>query len=315
MGFEMMPLTDDNMLDTSLDFSGGPHKLDKDPLYKSCCDNREQGNNLVKESKYEEAIGRYSELIIKSRTLENETDIIWTDDTREQVRLLRATTYLNLSLCFTKLQQWQHASNTATRALQGDKDPPNPKENVLPADKKAKALFRRATAQCEGFGNFDKAHADLKQAREFAPDDKAIEMMFRKCDIAVKKTSKTADRKMAGFLKKEAASDKGLFDDSLRKDYDTEGPKLPSEPVKVRDGLYLVPKQEDADAFKKTINPEDGEGINFEELSREIAELKDERPEIYQEIREKVKLQLESETRDAEKWQAESDAAAAAEGA
>merc|ERR1719343_1842359 len=193
----MTPLTTDNMLDTSLDFKGGMHKVDKDPLFKSCNENREQGNQLVKDAKYEQAVASYSELIVKLRTLEEEQDIIWDDDARTQVRLLRATTYLNLSLCFLKLEQWTHASNTATRAIQGDKDPPVPAENVLPADKKAKAYFRRATAQCEGFGNFDKTLEDLRKAKELAPDDTAINTMLRKAEIAVKKTTKAADRKMA----------------------------------------------------------------------------------------------------------------------
>ena len=59
------------------------------------------------------------------------------------------------SLCFLKLKQWQHSVNTATRALQGDKDPVDPKENVLPPEKKAKALFRRALAQKDAWHGED----------------------------------------------------------------------------------------------------------------------------------------------------------------
>merc|ERR1719387_2994671 len=192
LGFELKPLNESGGLDTSGDFFGGPHPVEEDSLYKMALENREGGNKLVKEGQYEPAIGRYSEMIMQTRSLANEDDVVWTDAGRELVRSLRAAAYLNLSLCFLKTEQFQHASNTATRALQGDKEPPVPAENVLPADKKAKALFRRATAQCEGFGNFDKTLVDLRKAKELAPDDKAIEQMLRKCEVAVRKTTKAA---------------------------------------------------------------------------------------------------------------------------
>jgi len=230
------------------------------------------------------------------------------------VYMARNLAYLNLSLCFLKQQQWLHASNTATRAIQGDKEPPVKEEDVLPNDKKAKALYRRATAHCEGFGNFDKAREDLKKAREYAPEDKAIENMLRKCDFAVKKTEKTADKKMNGFLKKEA--DKGsLFDESLRK-YNTEGPKLPTEPVKYKDGLFIVPKKEESsvtDAEQKAgltselIEAAKNGDVDFDEVSREINELRERDPAGYEELREKIQASLVKEQEEigkAEKQQA-----------
>merc|ERR1719335_1984464 len=69
------------------------------------------------------------------RALENEPGVEWTDAGHEAVHQLRAAAYLNLSLCFLKTQQWTHASNTATRAMQGDKEPPDPKHDVLSAEK------------------------------------------------------------------------------------------------------------------------------------------------------------------------------------
>eukprot|EP00927_Polykrikos_kofoidii_P020616 TRINITY_DN19824_c0_g1_i1.p1 TRINITY_DN19824_c0_g1~~TRINITY_DN19824_c0_g1_i1.p1 ORF type:complete len:375 (-),score=110.20 TRINITY_DN19824_c0_g1_i1:33-1073(-) len=327
MGFQMQPLTTDGGLDTSLDFRGGRHSWKRDPLYKMSCENREKGNDLVKEAKYEQAIAQYSELIMKTRSLENEEDVTWEDDGKEQVRLLRATAYLNLSLCFLKLEQWTHASNTATRAIQGDKEPPEPNENVLPADKKAKALFRRATAQCEGFGNFDKALEDLRKAKELTPEDKGIEQMLRKCVIAVKKTEKAADKKMAGFLGKADKSGDGIFDEASRQ-RDTEAPKL-TETKKLQDGLWLVPQDKEqaaqaaavgGDAASTAITVSDGAGgeekIDFDEVSREIREMKEEKPELYEEVRQKIATVLkdhaeavkEEETKVGEEEKKEGDA-------
>jgi hypothetical protein len=66
---------------------------------------------------------------------------------RKNLFFFQIQNHLPRSLCFLKLKQWQHSVNTATRAIQGDKDPADPLENVLPPEKKAKALFRRALAQ------------------------------------------------------------------------------------------------------------------------------------------------------------------------
>ena len=170
VGFQLTPLGPDDDL-TAHDFKGGPHPVEKDPIFKLCTENREKGNKLVQDSKFEEAIARYSEMIMQSRALEGEEDVEWTEEGRDAVRHLRAAAYLNLSLCFLRLKQYQHCVNTATRALQGDKDPPDPKENVLAPEKKAKALFRRACAQKEGFDKLEEASKDLKKALEYVPED------------------------------------------------------------------------------------------------------------------------------------------------
>ena len=39
------------------------------------------------------------------------------------VRTLIHTAFLNLSLCFLKTNEYQHARNCATRAMEGDKEP------------------------------------------------------------------------------------------------------------------------------------------------------------------------------------------------
>jgi len=305
LGFEVRPLTTEGGLDTSLDNTGVMHSLEHDMLYKMAMENREGGNKMVQEGQHEQAIGRYSELIMQLRSLENEQDVKWDDAARLKVRELRATAYLNLSLCFLKLEQWTHATNTATRALQGDKDPADPKDAVLPPEKRAKALFRRAQAQCEGFGNFDRALEDLRKALEYTPQDKAVEQMMKKCDLAVRKTSKAADRKMAGFLKKEDASGEGLFDDSLRPSPDAvEKPKELKEPIKLKEGLWVAPKAEAHKEAEKAA--ENDEEINVENLGREIAEIREEDPALYEEMRQKVQQRIEEMVEEKEKEAAES---------
>mmetsp|Transcript_36483 Transcript_36483/g.58823 ORF Transcript_36483/g.58823 Transcript_36483/m.58823 type:complete len:322 (+) Transcript_36483:21-986(+) len=284
LGFQITPLLEHGGLDSSGDFKGGPHPVEDDPLFRLCTENRDGGNKLVQEGRHEEAVGRYSELIMQSRALENETDILWTEEGRIQVRQLRAAAYLNLSLCFLKLKQWTHAVNTATRAMQGDKDPADPKEDVLAPEKKAKALFRRAQAQRDGFAKMDEAVKDLKKAAEYAPEDKAVQQELRLTMLALKKSAEASDKKLAGFLNRDKKVQRGdgIFSDADR-DRDTSGPQLPKEPVKVSDGLWVVPKGEE-DEEKKATEDE----IDFEELSREISEMKEERPEAFAELQVKM---------------------------
>lgn len=296
----MRPLTSEGGLDASLDNRGILHSIEHDMLYKLASENREAGNKLVGESQFEQAVGRYSEAIMQLRSLESETDVRWDDAARLKVRELRAAAYLNLSLCFVKTAQWAHALNAATRALQGDKTVPDPADAVLPAEKRAKALFRRAQAHCEGVGNFDKARDDLRKALEYTPDDKAVQQMLRKCEYAVKKTSKAADKKMAGFLKKSTEDGEGLFDDSLRPPAEAPPkPKQPAEPVKLKDGLWVLPEGQQPEA-PRAEKPDGEKAVDYEDLGREIAEMKEENPELFEQIRERVKKMAEQQAEELE---------------
>mmetsp|Transcript_87632 Transcript_87632/g.155091 ORF Transcript_87632/g.155091 Transcript_87632/m.155091 type:complete len:397 (+) Transcript_87632:81-1271(+) len=355
LGFQVTPLTTDGQLDTSGDFTGGPHPAVNDTLYKLACENRDLGNKKVKDGDYQGAIAQYSEMIMQTRALDNEVGIEWTDDDRKTVRLLRAAAYLNLSLCFLKSQQWTHAINTATRAMQGDKEPPVPEEDVLAPEKKAKALFRRAQAHCEGFGNFDKARDDLKAALKHSPEDKAVQQELKKVEIAVAKVQKKADKKMSGFLSssKQAKSGEGIFDDSLRpSDEPDEKPKPVPEVKKLKEGLWWMPKDEsqaqaeeqgalsmkgarvkilasgrkasieefhstaekpykveyrdDADPCFDWVEQKDFELdadeaehnsnlINYEEIGREVMEMREDNPELYKETKKMLKKLLEDE--------------------
>lgn len=286
------------------EFPVGEHVLERNPLWTMATDNRENGNNAVKEGKYDQAISRYSELIMQLRSVESSNDVKWNDDSRLKVRQLRAAAYLNLSLCFLKGQQWTHASNTATRALVGDKEPPDARDDVLEPEKKAKALFRRATAQCE-FGNFDKARDDLKKAVEYTPNDKGIQQMLQKCDYAVKKVEKKADKKIAGFLNKAVKEgDGGLFDDSLRPseklaDVHVNKDKPAEKLVKMRDGLWVKPDDLARAWGSQNVAPapdeeeDDNRPVDYEQLTHEIAQMKHENPQQYYELQEKMKLILD----------------------
>jgi len=302
MGFTLTPLTADGKLDTSGDDKGGNHPVEEDTLYKMSLENREGGNKLIQSGDYESAVARYSELIMQTRALEQETNVEWTDHGRDLVRQLRAVAYLNLSLCFLKTKQWTHAINTATRALQGDKDPADPKEDVLPKDKKAKALFRRAQAHREGSSDLEKARQDLQLALDMTPEDKNLQQELRRVERDLSQAQKAADKKMAGFLSsgKRVESGEGIFTEDLRPDPSSlKAPEL-KEPMKLSEGLYLVPKDEKEEAAQEAADSGDGPAIDYEDLGREIAEMKEEKPELFKQVQARMQQLVEENVAAAE---------------
>ena len=54
------------------------------------------------------------------------------------------------------------------------------------AEKKAKALFRRAQAQRDGHNNSEEALKDLRKALKLAPDDKAIQQAVKILELECK---------------------------------------------------------------------------------------------------------------------------------
>eukprot|EP00397_Hematodinium_sp_SG-2012_P056308 GEMP01069358.1.p1 GENE.GEMP01069358.1~~GEMP01069358.1.p1 ORF type:complete len:234 (+),score=65.26 GEMP01069358.1:196-897(+) len=112
-------------------------------------ENKKLGNRLVLDGRYEEAVGKYSELIMQTREMQKEGEggVVWKSEDKRTVRILVATAYLNLAQCFLKTEKYEHCINCATRALQGDEDPPNPEHDVLEPNQKAKAHYRRAMAR------------------------------------------------------------------------------------------------------------------------------------------------------------------------
>ena len=154
--------------DVALGGKGAARCLERDMFYTLALDSRERGNKVVLESKYRVAIGHHSETILQFRPLVTETDCMWDDAACLMVRELSATAYLNLSLCSSRRSG---GLTPCTRQLtqKGDSRPPDPRDATLPSVKGAKALFRRALAQYEGFGNVGKAREDLRRALGDAP--------------------------------------------------------------------------------------------------------------------------------------------------
>jgi len=128
--------------------------------------------------------------------------------TYKEIREMISSCYLNLSLCFLKTNQWQHAYNSSHRALVGDEDPPNKLHDVLTDAQKAKSLYRK----CQAGENLDTVTndsiaVDLKKAAKFAPNDSDIKKMLVRIEKEIKNAQKKADKKLGGFLKNKRLND------------------------------------------------------------------------------------------------------------
>ena len=153
--------------------------------YRKALEHRDEGNKLVQAQQYEHAIELYAGAV----------DLLSVYDV--SVRELQAAVRLNLSLCSLKLERWAPAVNAATHAMQGERRAHATNEDAMPPARKAKALFRRATAY-EGLRCFDKARGDLSQARLLAPDDASIVKLLRRCDSAAALHAADADSAAVG---------------------------------------------------------------------------------------------------------------------
>mmetsp|Transcript_16084 Transcript_16084/g.40910 ORF Transcript_16084/g.40910 Transcript_16084/m.40910 type:complete len:300 (-) Transcript_16084:95-994(-) len=257
-------------------------------------ESREMGNKRFVDGDYDAATAAYTELIMQTRALEKEGDIVWPEDSKKEAFLLRATAYLNLSQCFLKTQQWTHAINTATRAMVGDENPSNPAHDVLPDEKKVKALFRRAQAHRES-GSYEKARKDIEEAREKGGAAADLDAELAKIKRAEKGAEKAAKKKLTGFLsgarlgddEEDARRAKEAAEKAL-KEANRDPKEIMDNMKQVASGLYVAPGAQPPPPEE---NPHD---IDFEELGAEITRMKVDEPEAFDELKKHIEQHLMS---------------------
>ncbi|KAK8332615.1 hypothetical protein V6Z11_A10G152300 [Gossypium hirsutum] len=121
---------------------------------------KEEGNALFKAGKYERASKRYEKAF---RFIEYDSS--FSDEEKQQAKLLKVTCNLNNAACKLKLKDYKKAKKLCTEVLELD-------------DKNVKALYRRAQAYME-LVDFDLAEADIKKALEIDPDNRDVKLEYR----------------------------------------------------------------------------------------------------------------------------------------
>eukprot|EP00735_Rhodelphis_limneticus_P006156 TRINITY_DN18525_c0_g1::TRINITY_DN18525_c0_g1_i1::g.2772::m.2772 TRINITY_DN18525_c0_g1::TRINITY_DN18525_c0_g1_i1::g.2772 ORF type:complete len:735 (+),score=253.18,sp/Q96VB9/HSP7F_CANAL/30.96/7e-43,HSP70/PF00012.15/4.7e-61,HSP70/PF00012.15/0.0016,HSP70/PF00012.15/1.4e+03,TPR_11/PF13414.1/3.1e-08,TPR_11/PF13414.1/0.038,TPR_1/PF00515.23/3.7e+03,TPR_1/PF00515.23/1.6e+03,TPR_1/PF00515.23/2.6e-05,TPR_1/PF00515.23/6.2e+02,TPR_9/PF13371.1/1.9e+03,TPR_9/PF13371.1/1.3e+03,TPR_9/PF13371.1/0.00022,TPR_2/PF len=154
-------------------------KLKKEDRMRMVEKNKAEANELFQAGSFELAAARY----LKSLThCEKFFDLSAQD--KQEVEALRVALYLNLAMCYLKLEKWQKVIANCDSALQLDKT-------------STKALYRRALARDNLNDSFG-AWADLKVALESSPNDPALKALATKVQADVKRLQ---DQEKATYAK------------------------------------------------------------------------------------------------------------------
>ncbi|XAR48782.1 Peptidylprolyl isomerase [Bertholletia excelsa] len=132
---------------------------------------KEEGNALFKAGKYERASRRYEKAVNFV-----EYDTTFSDEEKQQAKLLKLTSYLNNAACKLKLKDYKQVEKLCTKVLEID-------------SRNVKALYRRAQAYIQ-LVDLDLAELDIKKALEIDPDNRDVKSEYRMLKEKVKEYKK-----------------------------------------------------------------------------------------------------------------------------
>ncbi|XP_059191853.1 peptidyl-prolyl cis-trans isomerase FKBP4 [Centropristis striata] len=149
---------------------------------------KEKGTQYFKEGKYKQASVQYKRIV---SWLEHESGL--SEEDEKCAKALRLAAYLNLAMCFLKLQEPNQALENCDKALELDAS-------------NEKALFRRGEALF-GMKEFDKARDDFQQVVQLYPANKAAKSQVGLCQKRIKEQREKDKRIYANMFQKFAERD------------------------------------------------------------------------------------------------------------
>ncbi|WMV48426.1 hypothetical protein MTR67_041811 [Solanum verrucosum] len=132
---------------------------------------KEEGNVLFKAGKYVRASKRYEKAVSFI-----EYDSSFSDDEKQQVKLLKVSCNLNNAACKLKLKEYKEAAKLCSKVLEID-------------SKNVKALYRRAQAYIQ-LVDLDLAELDIKKALEIDPDNRDVKLEYKVLKEKIKEYNK-----------------------------------------------------------------------------------------------------------------------------
>ncbi|KAL3329394.1 hypothetical protein AABB24_036472 [Solanum stoloniferum] len=132
---------------------------------------KEEGNVLFKAGKYVRASKRYEKAVSFI-----EYDSSFSDEEKQQVKLLKVSCNLNNAACKLKLKEYKEAAKLCSKVLEID-------------SKNVKALYRRAQAYIQLF-DLDLAELDIKKALEIDPDNRDVKLEYKVLKEKIKEYNK-----------------------------------------------------------------------------------------------------------------------------
>eukprot|EP00929_Paragymnodinium_shiwhaense_P003319 TRINITY_DN103787_c0_g1_i1.p1 TRINITY_DN103787_c0_g1~~TRINITY_DN103787_c0_g1_i1.p1 ORF type:complete len:211 (+),score=70.65 TRINITY_DN103787_c0_g1_i1:90-722(+) len=147
---------------------------------------KQEGNERVKAGEYKKALSSYHKVFLYLNGLsmpgEQSEAAAYSkmiggsnpaqqvpDDRVEDVKALRATTWMNMGLCYIKTGAYPKCIDVCTKALE--------------VSKQSKAYFRRGQAHLE-LRHLDEAKADLEMAKDLEPSSTAIQAELKRLKLA-----------------------------------------------------------------------------------------------------------------------------------
>lgn len=161
---------------------------------------RKMANELYKEHKYDEALGRYMEAITAS-------DLGTAADSQSNIDTVIVPLLCNMSACCVQLKDWGKVVRFCEQCLQ-----------LRP--KCVKALSRRGLARVH-LGEYVTAQSDILNALEFLPEDEAVERerikaILMKAKKGVSEQNKALEKRKASMRKAFASKDGGIGDKRVK---------------------------------------------------------------------------------------------------
>lgn len=132
---------------------------------------KEEGNALFKAGKYKRASKRYEKAVKFV-----EYDSTYSDEEKQQAKVLKVTCNLNNAACKLKLKDYKQAEKLCTKVLEID-------------GRNVKALYRRAQAYIQ-LVDLDLAEIDIKKALEIDPDNRDVKLEYKILKEKVKEYNK-----------------------------------------------------------------------------------------------------------------------------
>ncbi|KAL7177093.1 hypothetical protein ACSBR2_030426 [Camellia fascicularis] len=132
---------------------------------------KEEGNALFKAGKYERASKRYEKAVKFV-----EYDSTYSDEEKQQAKVLKVTCNLNNAACKLKLKDYKQAEKLCTKVLEID-------------GRNVKALYRRAQAYIQ-LVDLDLAEIDIKKALEIDPDNRDVKLEYKILKEKIKEYNK-----------------------------------------------------------------------------------------------------------------------------
>jgi len=136
---------------------------------------KEEGTELFKDGKIPHSIKRYLDALAHALKISSKNASL-SPEQEQQTKKVKLDLHLNISLCWTKLDDIDLSLHACNEALKLD-------------EKYSKALYRRAYAY-ERQSRFDDAKRDITTALAQVPDDKALLVLRSRVDAQIARLKK-----------------------------------------------------------------------------------------------------------------------------